>query len=90
MPAGLGWLSEPNRCSTLPASHGGSKPGRALLSRPSRTPALRDCTHLVLLARIRMAPTHVGRCPVLAQGPAGDSVRERGLQQQAPKRKLVT
>lgn len=26
-----------------------------------------------------MAPTHVGRCPVLAQGPAGDSVRERGL-----------
>lgn len=53
---------------------------------PSVTP-----THLVLLARILMAPTHSGATtPVRAQGPARYSVLEQGLQQQAPKRKLVT
>lgn len=53
---------------------------------PSRTP-----THLVLLARILMAPTHSGAtAPVRAQGTARYSVLEQGLQQQAPKRKLVT
>ena len=53
---------------------------------PSTTP-----THLVLLARILMAPTHSGAtAPVRAQGPARYSVLEQGLQQQAPKRKLVT
>ena len=38
-----------------------------------------------------MAPTHSGAtAPVRAQGPARYSVLELGLQQQAPKRKLVT
>lgn len=38
-----------------------------------------------------MAPTHSGAtAPVRAQGPARYSVLEHGLQQQAPKRKLVT
>lgn len=38
-----------------------------------------------------MAPTHSGAtAPVRAQGPARYSVLEQGLQQQAPKRKLVT
>lgn len=38
-----------------------------------------------------MAPTHSGAtAPVRAQGPARYSVLDQGLQQQAPKRKLVT
>lgn len=38
-----------------------------------------------------MVPTHSGAtAPVRAQGPARYSVLEQGLQQQAPKRKLVT
>lgn len=38
-----------------------------------------------------MAPTHSGAtAPVRAQGPARYSVLKHGLQQQAPKRKLVT
>lgn len=68
-------------CTVQPHQHWAHPfPSPPHTSRPPRHP------HLVLLARILMAPTHQCSAPVRAQGPARYSVLEQGLQQQAPKK----